>query len=248
MPSGLASADGVGELPQRVACTAAGVQQPGDTAMGGWGGADERRHAFDDRRRSRVELRLRDAFKASHAFSGISHGLAGDAASSACRTLGRVGASWGGGEGRGRNRHVRIGSARGELDLHTLSRSRSAPRVPRSDASRRRGGCTSADAATIHSITGRPRRRVRVVPAACERRGVGRERTPRRIAASTAGAPDATGVGADSAARTTVRMPEPARRGASGDTRKEARVTCHSRTGRSPRAIGRGWRLRGHRR
>jgi len=48
---GLASADSVGELPERVACTAAGIQQPYDAAMGGWGVADERRHAFDDRRR-----------------------------------------------------------------------------------------------------------------------------------------------------------------------------------------------------
>jgi len=65
-PVGLAATDGVGKLPQCITRSAAGVQQPCDTAMRSVSGADERRHAFDDRRRSRVELRLRDAFKASH--------------------------------------------------------------------------------------------------------------------------------------------------------------------------------------
>lgn len=63
---GVASADGIGELPERVARTATRIEQPRDAAMGGWGVADERRHAFDDGRRSWVELRLRDAFKAYH--------------------------------------------------------------------------------------------------------------------------------------------------------------------------------------
>lgn len=65
---GLAAAESTGELPQRFACAAAGVQQPRDAAMGRWGGADKRRHAFDDGRRSWIELRLRDALKATHIF------------------------------------------------------------------------------------------------------------------------------------------------------------------------------------
>ena len=66
-PVGPAATDGDGKPPQRGTRAAAGVQQPYDTAMRSGGRADERRHAFDDRRRSWIELRFRDALKACHA-------------------------------------------------------------------------------------------------------------------------------------------------------------------------------------
>src|SRR5690606_16881905 len=63
---GLAAADDLGELPKGLTRAAAWIDQADSTAMRRLNVAGERRHAFDDRRRSRVELRLRDTFKARH--------------------------------------------------------------------------------------------------------------------------------------------------------------------------------------